>query len=66
MEIDEALENINQVEVIKGGPISALYGSSVLNGIINIRTAFPKPQKLKNIHQSGTQKLIHTLDLLTT
>ncbi|MBJ05324.1 MAG: hypothetical protein CMP65_05450 [Flavobacteriales bacterium] len=39
-----ATENINQVEVIKGAA-SALYGSSALNGIINIRTAFPS-QKL--------------------
>ena len=35
-----ATENINQVEVIKGAS-SALYGSSALNGIINVRTAFP-------------------------
>ena len=36
-----ATENINQIEVIKGAS-SALYGSSALNGVINIRTAFPK------------------------
>ncbi len=35
-----ATENINQVEVIKGAS-SVLYGSSALNGVINIRTAFP-------------------------
>ncbi len=34
------VENIEQVEVIKGAS-SALYGSSALNGIINIRTAYP-------------------------
>lgn len=34
------VENIEQVEVIKGAS-SALYGSSALNGIINIRTAEP-------------------------
>lgn len=34
------LENIQQVEVIKGAS-SVLYGSSALNGIINIRTARP-------------------------
>ena len=34
------LENIEQVEVIKGAS-SVLYGSSALNGIINIRTARP-------------------------
>ena len=35
-----ATENINQIEVIKGAS-SALYGSSALNGVINVRTAFP-------------------------
>jgi outer membrane cobalamin receptor len=35
------VENIAQMEVIKGAS-SSLYGSSALNGIINIRTAFPK------------------------
>jgi len=34
------VENIEQIEIIKGAS-SALYGSSALNGIINIRTAFP-------------------------
>jgi outer membrane cobalamin receptor len=34
------VENIEQVEVIKGAS-SALYGSAALNGIINIRTAYP-------------------------
>ena len=34
-----ATENIHQVEVIKGAS-SVLYGSSALNGVINIRTAF--------------------------
>lgn len=36
------LENIDQIEVIKGAS-SALYGSSALNGIINYRTAYPGP-----------------------
>ena len=35
-----ATENINQIEIIKGAS-SALYGSSALNGVINVRTAFP-------------------------
>ena len=35
---DIAVENIGQIEVLKGAA-SALYGSSALNGIINIRTA---------------------------
>ncbi len=34
------MENIQQVEIIKGAA-SALYGSSALNGIINVRTAYP-------------------------
>lgn len=35
------IENTAQVEVIKGAS-SALFGSSALNGVINLRTAFPK------------------------
>ena len=35
------LENVGQVEVIKGAS-SVLYGSSALNGIINVRTQRPK------------------------
>jgi len=35
------VENLAQIEVIKGAS-SVLYGSSALNGIINIRTAYPK------------------------
>ncbi len=34
------LENLSQIEVLKGAS-SALYGSSALNGVINIRTAYP-------------------------
>jgi iron complex outermembrane receptor protein len=34
------MENVEQVEVIKGSA-SALYGSGALNGIINVRTAYP-------------------------
>jgi iron complex outermembrane receptor protein len=37
---DIALENIAQVEVVKGAS-SALYGSSALNGVINVRYAQP-------------------------
>ncbi len=40
---DVPLENIEQVEVVKGAA-SALYGSSALNGIINVRTAYAKSQ----------------------
>ncbi len=35
------VENIEQVEVIKGVS-SVLYGSSALNGVINVRTAYPR------------------------
>ncbi|HWY12704.1 MAG TPA: TonB-dependent receptor [Bacteroidia bacterium] len=35
------LENLEQVEVIKGAS-SALFGSSALNGVINLRTAYAK------------------------
>ena len=35
------LENLSQVEIIKGAS-SALFGSSALNGVINLRTAYPK------------------------
>lgn len=33
-------ENIGQIEIIKGAA-SALYGSSAMNGIVNVRTASP-------------------------
>ncbi len=35
------IENLSQVEVIKGAS-SALFGSSALNGVINLRTDYPK------------------------
>ncbi|MFN4080696.1 MAG: TonB-dependent receptor [Saprospiraceae bacterium] len=38
---DFPVENIAQIEVLKGAA-SALYGSSAMNGIINIRTGFAK------------------------
>lgn len=40
---DIPIENIEQVEVVKGAA-SALYGSAALNGIINIRTAYPRAE----------------------
>lgn len=45
------VENLEQIEVIKGAS-SVLYGSSALNGIINIRTAYPKdkPQTKINLY----------------
>lgn len=36
---DIPIENVGQIEVVKGAA-SALYGSSALNGIINFRTAY--------------------------
>jgi iron complex outermembrane receptor protein len=36
-------ENIHQMEIIKGAS-SALYGSSAMNGVINIRTSFPSTE----------------------
>ena len=51
-----ATENINQVEVIKGAA-SALYGSSALNGIINIRTAFPSQKDIDKNDSPGFTKV---------
>ena len=51
-----ATENINQVEVIKGAA-SALYGSSALNGIINIRTAFPSQKDIDKKPLPGYTKV---------
>jgi outer membrane cobalamin receptor len=34
------VENIGQIEIIKGAA-SALYGTSAMNGIVNVRTAYP-------------------------
>jgi outer membrane cobalamin receptor len=41
------LENIEQVEVIKGAS-SALFGSSALNGVINLRTLYAKDKPITN------------------
>lgn len=47
------VENIDQIEIIKGAS-SALYGSSAMNGVVNVRTAWPsnKPET-KVIGYSG-------------
>ncbi|MDG1261957.1 MAG: TonB-dependent receptor [Flavobacteriales bacterium] len=37
------VENVEQVEVIKGAS-SVLYGSAALSGVINLRTAYPKAE----------------------
>ncbi len=66
------VENISQIEVIKGAA-SALYGSSAMNGIINVRSAYPtskpyarfsvfgsvcdNPNKKDYIYDENTQKI---------
>jgi iron complex outermembrane receptor protein len=42
------IENLSQIEVIKGAS-SVLFGSSALNGAINIRTAYPTDKPLTKI-----------------
>jgi iron complex outermembrane receptor protein len=43
------VENIEQIEVIKGAS-SVLFGSSALNGAINIRTAYPKAKPITKVN----------------
>jgi iron complex outermembrane receptor protein len=43
------IENLEQVEIIKGAS-SALFGSSALNGAINFRTAYPRDTSLTKIN----------------
>ena len=52
------LENISQIEILKGAS-SVLYGSSALNGVINIRTQYPKdkPVTKVNLPESGSAAL---------
>ena len=45
------VENIEQIEVIKGAS-SVLYGSSAINGVINIRTAYPTSTPKTTINYS--------------
>lgn len=47
------IENIGQVEIIKGAA-SALYGSSAINGIINLRSAEPKTKGYFSASTFGT------------
>jgi outer membrane cobalamin receptor len=42
------MENIEQIEVIKGAS-SVLYGSSALSGAINVRTSYPKDKPLTKV-----------------
>ncbi|HAP01034.1 MAG TPA: hypothetical protein DCQ93_03820 [Bacteroidetes bacterium] len=50
------VENLDQVEIIKGAS-STLYGSSALNGVINVRTAYPTsvPKTQINFYQGVYQ-----------
>lgn len=48
------IENIEQIEVIKGAS-SVLYGSSALNGVINIRSAYPRSKPKTSINYSAGQ-----------
>jgi iron complex outermembrane receptor protein len=43
------VENLEQVEVIKGAS-SVLFGSSALNGVINIRTGYPRDTPVTKIN----------------
>jgi len=43
------VENLEQIEVLKGAS-SALFGSSALNGVINIRTAYPTSTPVTKIN----------------
>ncbi len=45
---DLPIENLEQVEVLKGAA-SALYGSAALNGIVNVRTAFAKSTPITKV-----------------
>ncbi len=42
------MENIEQIEVIKGAS-SVLYGSSALSGAINVRTSYPKEEPVTKV-----------------
>ncbi|MCH2023300.1 MAG: TonB-dependent receptor [Saprospiraceae bacterium] len=50
---DLPTENIQQMEVLKGAA-SALYGSSAMNGVINIRTALPTKKPYTKVSLFGT------------
>ncbi len=46
------IENAQQIEVIKGSA-SVLYGSSALNGIIHVRTAYPTDKPFTSVSLYG-------------
>lgn len=45
---DVPVENIEQVEIIKGAA-SSLYGSSAMNGIVNVRTGYAKSEPVTKV-----------------
>lgn len=45
------VENIEQVEIIKGAS-SVLYGSSALSGVINVRSAYPRAKPKTSVNYS--------------
>ena len=47
------VENIGQIEVIKGAA-SALYGTSAMNGIVNVRTSYPTSKPYAKISIFGS------------
>jgi iron complex outermembrane receptor protein len=47
------MENIGQIEIIKGAA-SALYGSSAMNGIINVRTAYATGDPVTKVSMFST------------
>lgn len=58
------VENISQIEVVKGAS-SALFGSSALGGVINVRSAYPKSTpETKVTYFIGTYDLPKTQSLV--
>lgn len=53
---DMPIENLGQIEIVKGAA-STLYGSSALNGIINFRRALPTEKPQTKIFTSFTNYL---------
>lgn len=59
------IENLEQIEVIKGAS-SVLYGSAALNGVINVRTAYPRDKPFTRITTfSGVSNLPDSLNWST-
>jgi iron complex outermembrane receptor protein len=58
------VENISQIEVVKGAS-SALFGSSAIGGVINVRSAYPKSTPETKINYFiGTYDLPKTQSLI--